>query len=71
MRMRSKMLLKMAANATKMLNFTFEVQYGKATLSKTTRIRHLGQLYISRDFAHAQKLTRNLTQGRALFWQLS
>jgi len=41
---------------------TFEVQYGKSTSARTTALRHLD---------HAQKLIRLLTQGRALFSQIT
>jgi len=36
--MRSKMLVKMAVNATKCS--TFEVQYGKSMSTRTTTVRH-------------------------------
>ena len=64
-----QMLLKMAVNAT--ICSTFEVQYGKSTSTKTTAIRHFGHFNGSRDFAHAQKLIRLLTQSRALFSQIT
>ena len=58
-----QMLLKMAVNAA--ICSTFEVPYGKSTSARTTTFNR------SRDFAHAQKLIRLLTQGRALFLQIT
>jgi len=63
------MLLKMAVKAT--YCSTFEVQYGKSTSARTTAIGHLGYFNRSRDIAHAQKLLRVLTNGRALFSQIT
>jgi len=64
-----QMLLKMAVNAT--ICSPFKAQCGKSTSSRTTAIEHLGHLKRSRDFAHAQKLIRLLTQGRALLSQIT
>ena len=61
------MLLKMAVNAT--ICSTFKALYGKSTSSRTTAIGHL--VNRSHDFAHAQKLICLLTQGRALFSQIT
>ena len=63
------MLLKIAVNAA--ICSTFEVQYGKLTSTRTTAIGHKGTFNISLDFAHAEKLIRLLTQGRALFSQIT
>ena len=67
--MRSTNVTENAVNAA--MCSTFEVQYGKSTTARTTAMRHLGCLNRSRDFAHAQKLIRLLTQGRALFSQIT